>query len=190
MLSLEKAVYCCAQSDHVDHGRCLEFVYKRFYGYLFAITLRYVKNQEDAEELVNESFVRVFAKLGTFIGQGAGEQYERQFKAWIARISVNASIDFLRSKKITYSLDEDEAMEMDIPIVEAADDLEVADIMKLLDALPEIQRSIFNLYEIEGYSHEEIANLLNIPESTSRTYLTRAKQKLRNLYVKGSLTIS
>lgn len=64
------------------------------------------------------------------------------------------------------------------------DRLGVEDIMKLLKQLPDVQRSIFNLFEIEGYSHEEIGEMLNIPESTSRTYLTRAKQRLRKLYIK------
>lgn len=187
-LSLEKALHCCAQSDHADRAHCLEFVYKRFFGYLFAITLRYVRNNEDAEELVNESFVKVFSKLDTFEGKGSDEQYEKQFKAWIARISVNSCIDFLRTKKVTYSLDDEDENEMDMPVVAASDSMDVEDILSLLYQLPDIQRSIFNLYEVEGYNHEEIGQMLGIPESTSRTYLTRAKQKLRKLYLEGNLT--
>ena len=70
-----------------------------------------------------------------------------------------------------------------VPMVYNSSNLEVSDIMKLLDSLPELQRIIFNLYEIEGFSHDEIAKQLLIPDSTSRTYLTRAKQKLRMLYL-------
>jgi RNA polymerase sigma-70 factor (ECF subfamily) len=72
---------------------------------------------------------------------------------------------------------------MHTPAVQLDSRLEVNEIMRLLDQLPEIQKTIFNLYEIEGYSHDEIAQMLNIPDSTSRTYLTRAKQKLRKLYL-------
>jgi RNA polymerase sigma-70 factor (ECF subfamily) len=68
-------------------------------------------------------------------------------------------------------------------LVNASDKLFAEDILKLLERLPEIQRIIFNLYEIEGYAHEEIGKMLNIPDSTSRTYLTRAKQRLRKLYI-------
>lgn len=67
--------------------------------------------------------------------------------------------------------------------VMVTDRLAVEDILKLLNQIPDVQRSIFNLFEIEGYTHEEIGKMLDIPESTSRTYLTRAKQRLRKLYV-------
>lgn len=190
-LSLENALHLCAQSGHKQSRGAVEFVYKRFYGYLFAIALRYVKSREDAEELVNESFIRAFSRLESFNGQGRsnGTDLERLFKGWLARICVNASIDFLRSKRVLYSLDDgEEELRVESLMVEAAVDLEAADILKLLFQLPDIQRTIFNLYEVEGYGHEEISKMLGIPASTSRTYLTRAKEKLRQLYIDRNLT--
>ena len=144
--------------------------------------MRYLKNEYDAEELTNESFIRAFGKVGTFSSGDTGERFEKSFRAWLARIAVNISIDFLRAQKQFLALDDINEGEIQ-QRVEVSSDLHVADIMKLLAQLPEIQRAIFNLYEVEGYSHEEVSEMLAIPESTSRTYLTRAKKKLRKLYL-------
>src|SRR5690606_35695193 len=131
----------------------------------------------------NESFIRAFNKIGTFNSEGLGDRFEKSFRAWLARIAVNISIDFLRAQKQLVALDDVPESELEHRPVPVSDGLHVEDIMKLMRKLPEIQRAIFNLYEVEGYSHEEVAKLLEIPESTSRTYLTRAKQKLRKLYL-------
>ena len=179
-LSLEDAVKGCAQ---VGDERSKEFIYKTCYGYIRAITMRYVRNEFDAEELTNESFIRAFNKIGTFNSEGLGDRFEKSFRAWLGRIAVNISIDFLRAQKQLLALDDVSESEIEHRPVPVSGNLHVEDIMKLLLQLPEIQRTIFNLYEVEGYSHEEVSVLLAIPESTSRTYLTRAKKKLRELYL-------
>lgn len=159
------------------------FVYKKYYGYLMAIIIRYVKSDVDAEELTNEAFIRIFRRLDSFNHLVEEEVLEKSFRSWIGRIAANISIDFLRSKKQMISLEDVAENCIHVPMVYNSSNLEVSDIMKLLDSLPELQRIIFNLYEIEGFSHDEIAKQLLIPDSTSRTYLTRAKQKLRMLYL-------
>lgn len=179
-MSLESAVKECA---YKGNERSKEFIYKACYGYVRAITMRYVKNEFDAEELTNESFIRAFNKIGTFNSGEQGDRFEKSFRAWLARIAANISIDFLRAQKQLTTLDDVNESEIEYKSVQVSDNLHVEDIMKLLLQLPDIQRSIFNLYEIEGYSHEEVSTLLAIPESTSRTYLTRAKKKLRELYL-------
>ncbi len=184
-LSLESAVRGCAQNDD---ERSKEFIYKSCYGYVRAIAMRYVKNEYDAEELANESFMRAFTKMETFNSGDVGERFEKSFRAWLARITVNISIDFLRGQKQFVALDDVSEREMEQQSVPVSSDLHVQDIMKLLLQLPDIQRAIFNLYEVEGYSHEEVAVMLDIPESTSRTYLTRAKKKLRKLYLDMNIT--
>lgn len=181
-LSLESAVKACAR----DGGeRNKEFIYKRCYGYVLSITLRYVKNEFDAEELTNESFMRAFNKITTFSSKEEGDRFEKSFRSWLARIAVNISIDFLRAKKQLVALDDVSERELVPHQVKVSGDLDVADILKLLERLPVMQRAIFNLYEVEGYSHEEVSEMLAIPESTSRTYLTRAKKKLRKLYLES-----
>nr|WP_288811834.1 RNA polymerase sigma factor [uncultured Sphingobacterium sp.] len=177
--SLHDALERCLRNR--EDGKA--FVYKEYYGYLMAIIIRYVKQDVDAEELVNESFVRIFRKLESFNKDIDDENLEKSFRAWIGRIAANISIDFLRSKKQLYSVEDMAEGDMYTPSVQLDSRLEVNEILSLLEQLPEIQKTIFNLYEIEGYSHDEIAQMLNIPDSTSRTYLTRAKQKLRKLYL-------
>ena len=185
-LSLENAVKFCGITDHKYQKRSMELLYKKYYGYILAVVLRYVRQQEDAEELVNESFVRFFANIEGFRGEGKGVDFENLFKGWISRISVNISIDFLRASKLKVSLDDMDIEDKQLPYIMASEELQVKDILALMDQLPEQQRMIFNLYEVEGYNHEEIAEMLNIPEGTSRTYLMRAKKRLKALYMANS----
>jgi len=159
------------------------FLYKKFYGYVMAIVIRYMKHEMEAEELANECFVKAFNKIGSFSLHEDANVLEKTFKSWIARIAVNTSIDALRVRKQMYMLDDLSGSDTIHYSVNNDSRLEYEDMLSLIQQLPDIQRSIFNLYEIEGYSHEEIGKKLDIPESTSRTYLTRAKQKLRKLYL-------
>lgn len=174
-LALEECLVHPSERSH-------SYIYKKFYGYMMAISLRYVKNEMEAEDVVNESFVKIFQKLDNFQILDEEKALEKSFKGWIARITVNTSIDKLRAQKTALDLDEVNESDLLYDSVAVTSKLDVSDILKLLDKLPEVQRIIFNLYEIEGYSHEEISKQINIPESTCRTYLTRAKAKLRMLY--------
>jgi len=179
-LTLDGALDNCVQNDD---ERSKEFIYKKYYGYVVAVVTRYIKNENDAEELVNETFIKAFKNLLKFNKVGEEEVLEKSFRGWLARIAANLSIDLLRSQKNTLPLEDINEYDVQSGHIHVADKLHVTDILKLLDSLPEIQRIIFNLYEVEGYAHEEIGKILNIPDSTSRTYLTRAKQKLRKLYI-------
>lgn len=84
---------------------------------------------------------------------------------------------------MSLSLDDIDVEDKEMPFAMASDELQVKDILALMNRLPELQRTIFNLYEVEGYNHEEIAEMLNIPHGTSRTYLMRAKKRLKALYM-------
>ncbi len=179
-LTLKQALDECVLSST---ERSQSFIYKKYYGYLMAVALRYVREEMEAEDVVNESFVKVFRKLHEFNYENDELVIEKTFKSWIARITVNTSIDKLRARKEVDSLDDVSANDLSAHAIMVSTRLEEQDIMKLLYQLSEIQRSIFNLYEIEGYSHQEIGQMLNVPESTSRTYLTRAKSRLRKLYM-------
>lgn len=178
--NLQWAVRACAvQNDEFAK----EFIYKKMYGYVTVVVSRYIKSIHDTEELVNETFIKAFKAIHKFsYSEENEEKMENFFYGWIGRIAANLSIDHLRSKKQFHAQDDSTETELMYVSVSPSSDLEVEDIMKLLNKIPDIQRAIFNLYELEGYSHEEIAKKLNIPESTSRTYLTRGKQKLRILY--------
>ena len=152
--------------------KSIELLYKQFYGYAMSVALRYSNSREEACEIINDSFMKAFDKL---------DQYDNQnsFKGWLRRILINTSIDYYRKNiKHTAVMDIEKA---DAETLEAdvIDRLSAEDILGILRELPEILRIIFNMYEIEGSSHNEISEQLGIPSSTSRTYLARAKKKLR-----------
>ncbi|HEY1024392.1 MAG TPA: RNA polymerase sigma factor [Sphingobacteriaceae bacterium] len=152
-----------------------EKLYKHFYGYAMGIGMRYLSNRDDAMEVVNDSFIKLFNGIKSFNDHNA-------FKPWLRRIVVNTAIDRRRKDlKHLNNIDLDNAGQLQRPayIIET---LTARDILKLLDHLPAMQRVIFNLYEIDGYTHEEIAKMLSIPSSSSRTYLSRAKEKLKKTW--------
>ena len=181
MLKLEDYLKGCSENNN----KAKEMIYKSFYGYLMGVVLRYVNNRNDAEEVVNDCFVKVFKNIATFTVPEASEELQKAFKGWIAKISSRTAIDFLRSKKTRLYVDDIENLQHPVTEVNVISQLNVQDIMTLLNGLPETQRIIFNMYEIEGFSHDEISKMLNISGSSSRVYLTRAKNKLRELYSKS-----
>jgi len=185
MLNFEDAIAGCLRNDN----KCKEMIYKSFYGYLMGVTLRYVNDRNDAEELVNDSFIKIFKSVGQFNAPKFSDQIQKAFKGWIARISSRTATDFLRSQRTFLYVDDIAEEQQPLTELNAISQLNVQDIMKLLGKLPETHKLIFNMYEIEGFSHEEISKMLNIPESSCRVYLTRAKNKLRELY-NNSLTSS
>jgi RNA polymerase sigma factor (sigma-70 family) len=178
MLKFEDILAGCLKNDN----KSKEMVYKSFYGYLMAVVFRYVNERNDAEELVNDSFIKIFKSIKLFIPPKDEAQLQNAFKGWAAKISSRTAIDFMRGKKNHLYVDEIVEEQHPLTEVNAITQLNVKDIMKLLDALPDTHRIIFNMYEIEGYSHDEISKILDIPVSSSRVYLTRAKNKLRALY--------
>jgi RNA polymerase sigma-70 factor (ECF subfamily) len=127
--------------------------------------------------MLNDSFLKVFRNL---------KKYDEKlpFRAWFRKIIVNTAIDYYRKNARllpTLEIEEAENYSFDINLI---DNLNYEAIKKLLDELPELHRLVFNLYEIEGFTHQEIAGKLDLTESTSRSYLTRAKKKLRILVEK------
>jgi RNA polymerase sigma factor (sigma-70 family) len=149
-----------------------EMLYKQFYSYAMGISLRYSINRDDALEVVNDAFIKVFNAISNF-------NSDKPFKAWLRTILVNTAID-RRRKDLKFQLNV-ELENNNIPVnnSSAIESLNAQDILRLMKALPPLQLAIFNLYEIDGYSHDEIAQLLSIPVSSSRVYLSRAKEKLR-----------
>jgi RNA polymerase sigma factor (sigma-70 family) len=153
-----------------------EMLYKHFYGFTMGVALRYCINRDDAMEAVNDSFIKVFNTMAQY-------QLEKPFKAWLRTIVVNTAIDRRRKElkhQLNIELDSALPLSSGTYIVEG---INAQDILKLMDNLPAIQRTVFNMYEIDGYSHDEIAAMVAIPASSSRVYLTRAKEKLRKLLV-------
>ncbi len=160
-----------------EDPKAQELLYKHFYGYAMSVCLAYSSGRFEATEILNEGFLKVFSKIHTY-------RKGNSFQAWLRRTMVNTAIDYFRmNKKHRQNVEINEAIteETNINVI---DELTAREILDLLQQLPETYRLTFNLYEIEGYSHEEISKMLEIPEGTSRSNLTRAKQKLRLLIKK------
>lgn len=172
---IDKLIEGCRNNDL----KCQEMLYKHFFGYALTIGTRYLGNYPDAIEVVDDSFIKVFEKIKTF-------DQKQNFKLWLRKIIINTAIDSLR-KHQNKKVKERKINGSDI-LYKSKDEtdsaLRIKDILTLLKQLPYLHRTVFNLYEIEGFNHKEIAELLNIPESSSRTYLTRAKKELRELIQK------
>ncbi len=150
----------------------LEKLYKHFYGYALGIGMRYMTNKDDALEVVNDSFIKLFNTLKSY-------NEEMEFKPWFRKIIVNTAIDRNRKERSRY-METDIETAGDVAVSEQmVSSLNVKDILNLLEELPHLHRTVFNLYEIDGYSHNEIGQMLNIPEGSSRKYLSRAKEQLR-----------
>jgi RNA polymerase sigma factor (sigma-70 family) len=150
-------------------------LYATFYNYAMTVARRYVGMTEECEEIVNDSFVKVFNKL---------EQYtfESSFKAWLRRIVVNTSIDRIRAQKRLPQLsDLDNAPEVainsDIFAV-----LTKSEILACLNQLSPAYRTVFNLFVIDEFNHEEIAEMLNISVGASKSNLSRARQHLKRIF--------
>lgn len=161
-----------------------ELLYKRFYAFGMSICLRYAYGRDDALEILNDSFMKVFDHIREF-------DQNRPFKAWFRRILVNTALDHYRlgrRHRLCFSLEELEAEYGDVVLQISGDDADQAFttgfVLSLFDSLPEAYRMVFNMYEVEGYSHDEIAAMLDVSPGTSRSTLSRAKKMLRILYAK------
>ncbi len=135
-----------------------------------------VKNEMDAEDLLQNSFVDVFSKLGTF-------KYQSSIGAWIKRIVVNNCINFLKRKRLYFEeIREGHGNIVEIGIDESVEpEYSVKAVMEALSRLPDGYRVVFTLYAIEGYDHREISEILGVSETTSKSQYSRAKRKLKEL---------
>ena len=154
-------------------SRFQEMLYRRFYAFAMSVCLRYAPNRDDAIEVLNDSFMKVFQNIMSY-------DIEKPFKSWFRKILVNTSLDKYRENKKYFIHAEFDVSELEIAQEpEFEKQLNAGEILELLTGLPPIYILVFNLYEIEGYSHDEIAGMLDIAPGTSRSQLSRAKLLLK-----------
>jgi RNA polymerase sigma factor (sigma-70 family) len=162
--------------------RFQEQLYTRYSGKMYAVCLRYAANADDAQDLLQEGFIKVFKNLDKFRGEGS-------FEGWVRRVFVNTSIEHFRRKVNVNSIGDREELVMEDLSATALDRLAEKDIIALIQELSDGYRTVFNLYVVEGYSHKEIADMLGISEGTSKSQLARAKgilQKKVAAYLDGN----
>lgn len=186
VLKFEELILRCVNNDSKAH----ELLYKSFYGFLMGIAVRYVTERYLAEEVVNDSFVKIFKSLKNFVLPEDAEQQHRLFRGWAGKIVSRTSIDYMRANKKHLYADYPDEATLPSDQVMVLSRLHVSDILKLLNQLPALQRIIFNMYELEGFTHEEIGDELNISQSHSRVVLARAKKNLRTFYQEQSISDS
>jgi RNA polymerase sigma factor (sigma-70 family) len=149
-----------------------EALYKKYISKMLAICTRYLPDRTEAEDAMTNGFVRVFSQLESFKQAGS-------FEGWIRRIVVNEALAMLRKKSKMYLEPAENAdYHTDYQIEEKH--LEAEELLAMVQKLPIGYRTVFNLYAIEGYSHKEIADLLGVTESTSKSQLNRARNMLKN----------
>lgn len=147
-------------------------LYKLYFGYAMSVALRYSSEKTEAEEIINESFYKVFSKI---------DQYDEgyKFKSWFRTILVNTSIDYHRKYKKLQTYSSEDVQNTEVDNNEGFDNLLYEDILKGIQLLSPTYRLVFNLYAIEGYKHHEIAEQLNISVGTSRSNYARARKFLQ-----------
>lgn len=153
----------------LQNASAQRLLYDRYARKMFGVCLRYAKGREEAEDLLQEGFIKIFQKLSSFKGEGALE-------GWIRRIIVNTALDYIRQQKLNWA--DIESIHEPGENAEVIDKIGATELLGLVQKLPTGFRTIFNLYAIEGFTHKEIGELLNISEGTSKSQYSRARGQL------------
>ncbi|RYY61259.1 MAG: sigma-70 family RNA polymerase sigma factor [Chitinophagaceae bacterium] len=153
-------------------------LYNKYSSKMLAVCYRYAHNREDAEDMLQEGFIKVFLQIHTFENRGA-------FEGWVRRIIVHTCINILKkNKKFNDSVDIIHATGLQVREESIPAIVQAKQVVECIRLLPIGYRTVLNLYAIEGYSHREISKMLDIEESTSRSQYTRAKSMLEDILVK------
>lgn len=156
-------------------------LYQRFSPRMLSVCYRFAHNREDAEDMLQEGFIKVFSQIHTFQNKGA-------FEGWIRRIMVHTCINHLKkNKKFNESVDIIHATGVQVREESVPSIVQAKQVVECIRLLPIGYRTVLNLYAIEGYTHKEIAEMLDIEESTSRSQYTRAKQMLEDILVRKKI---
>jgi RNA polymerase sigma factor (sigma-70 family) len=166
-------IHGCIHGDR----RMQEELYRRFSPRMYAVCLRYAGTAEEAQDILQEGFIKIFKKLTSFRGEGS-------FEGWIRRIFVNTAIEHFRRKKYLQPVTEREENTLEGNYISVLDELAERDILELVQQLSPGYRTVFNMYVVEGYTHKEIGDMLGISEGTSKSQLSRAKVILQEMVKK------
>jgi RNA polymerase sigma-70 factor (ECF subfamily) len=167
-LSEHELVLACRREERSAQ----EALYARYARRMFAVCLRYARHPSEAEDLLQDGFIRVFDKLHAF-------RLEGSLEGWIRRIMVHTCINHLRKRSVRDEVLGTEAVHEPAEGPAAPDALGQAELLALVQELPDGYRAVFNLFAIEGYDHAEIAELMGIAEGTSRSQLAKARMALQ-----------
>src|SRR3982751_1345986 len=164
-----------------NHPVAQRELYNRFSPKMLAVCYRFAHNREDAEDMLQESFIKVFSQIHTFQNKGA-------FEGWIRRIIVHTCINHLKkNKKFNESVDIIHATGVQVREESVPAIIQAKQVVECIRLLPIGYRTVLNLYAVEGYTHREISGMLDIEESTSRSQYTRAKAMLEDILIRKKI---
>lgn len=173
----EAMIHGCIRNDAASQ----QGLYQRFSPTMLSVCYRYAKNREDAEDMLQEGFIKVFTQIGQF-------QYKGALEGWIRKIMVHTCINILKkNKKFTDSVDLIHASSLPIREDHIPSIMQAKQVVECIRMLPLGYRTVLNLFAIEGYSHREIGQMLEIEESTSRSQYTRAKSMLEQMLIRKNM---
>lgn len=166
MTEIKNIINGCLAGNRRDQ----ELLYRRHAPKLYAVCLQYSGNDEEARDILQEGFIKIFENLANY-------KYEGSFEGWMRRIVVNTALEKYRSKHNLHRVDDiDQIPEPDAePDNDDYSGLEAVDLLGIIRELPTKYRMVFNLFALEGYSHREISSMMNISEGTSKSNLSRAR---------------
>ncbi len=163
-------VSLCLRKDR----RAEKALYDRFSGQMYAICIRYMKDQQEAEDVFQEGMIKVYNKLNTWKGEGP-------LGGWMRQIFIHCALNQIKSNQKHFAHDLDSIVQTENFDLNIISQLQTESILQLIQNLPMGYKTVFNLFAIEGYSHSEIATMLGVTESTSKTQFLKAKAKLKSL---------
>jgi RNA polymerase sigma factor (sigma-70 family) len=175
--NLKILIQKCQQSNNGAQAE----LYKRFSANLFSVCLRYTDNREDAKDCFQDGFIMIFNKLSQF-------RFEGSFEGWMRRIMVNSCLEKYRNRNHLYVVNEEITADQSLDEVmeDEMEDYSYEQLLEIIRQLPDRYRQVFNLYAIENFSHQDIAEMLHISVGTSKSNLSRAKEKLKELLKKNN----
>jgi RNA polymerase sigma factor (sigma-70 family) len=150
-----------------------EKLYNLYKGKMWTVCLRYARDQDEAKDIMQEGFIKIFEKIKQYEGRG-------HFEGWIRRIMINTALSEYRKHHLLHSESENFSQKNEGVSEHIESDISAQELLELIKELPPQYQMVFNLFAIEGYAHKEIAELLRISEGTSKSNLSRAREILKN----------
>jgi len=166
-LTLNELIILCKKQDAKAQGE----LYKRYSNVLFSICLRYSPNYVEAEDSLQDTFITIFKKIEQFKDKGS-------FEGWMKRVTVNTVLQKYRKKRV-FDIRDEGQLEDEVDEQVEDNDIPLDFLLEIIQQLPDRYRLVFNLYVLDNYSHKEIADLLEITESSSKSNLSRARKNLK-----------
>lgn len=166
----EDVIKACSRNDRISQRK----VYETYYPVMLAIVRRYLRDDEEVLDVVNQGFVKIFQKVDQY-------HFENSFEGWCKRIVINTALDHLRSSKRYKDFFSFDAIMPSHQIYnDGMDNMSVAELMQIINSISPISKLVFNMFAIDGYSHKEIADRLNISVGTSKWHLSSARKQIRS----------